>query len=57
MSNKYRIDFEYTEPMFAEVFVEADTDLKAAVKAKEEFEQLYPEALDAEVVMISELDH
>jgi hypothetical protein len=53
MSN-YTVNFEYYEPMLAGVTLEADTELQAAAKAEEEFEKLYPEAVDAEIISISE---
>lgn len=53
MSN-YTVNFEYFEPMLAGVTLEADTELQAAAKAEEEFEKLYPEAVDAAIISISE---
>jgi hypothetical protein len=51
----YKINFEYSIPQFTEIELSADDPDQAEEKANAEFLKLYPEAIDAEVVMVSEL--
>jgi len=50
--NKYTFEFEYSVPEFASVTVETkETDIsKVTAIAKSEFNDLYPEAIDPEIV-------
>jgi hypothetical protein len=53
--SKYHIHIEYFEPLFGEVILEAKNESEAEDLAMIEFERLYPEAVDAKVVLISEI--
>lgn len=56
MSKKFKVDFEYSVPEFTEITLTAKDADEAEDLANIEFMKLYPEALDAEVVLITELD-
>ena len=49
---KYRVHIEYEVPMFAEVDIDAVTELVAKHVAIEEFEKNNPEALEPMVVKV-----
>lgn len=52
---KYKVDFEYTVPEWAEVEIDADSKETATVLANVEFDHIYPEAIDTKVIGVTEI--
>jgi hypothetical protein len=49
----YQVDFEYNLPEFGTVELEADSEEEAEELAKEQFVEMYPEAVDLEIIGVN----
>lgn len=53
--SKYTIYFEYLEPRVGEITLDAEGSDDAAFEAMKEIERNFPEAIEIEVVKVTEL--
>jgi hypothetical protein len=52
---KFKVDFEYFIPETSEITLDAEDALDAQELAVKEIERMYPEAVDIEMIKVTEL--
>jgi hypothetical protein len=51
--NTYQVDFAYSVPEWTDITLDAESEEEAKLLAQKEFDDLFPEATDVEIIEVT----